>query len=338
MDFNLSVRSTDPSGTQFIDLSGTENVDQTTGTETLTLVGNATDTNILGIQTSQAFNLKLSGPVGDLSSIDPQQLTSAVNSLRTPLSALGACHAMLGTIMKALDTVLDNLKSNAPETYLDAVKRDDLANFFNQAGRAAGQTSDKLYSMLQNAYYQQNSKFISSMIEVAQQLRQLSNLARQEAIQGEFTTMLDEASQMMTQAQDTYNGEMADITASDIEAGFQIFSGLTSIVSGGFGMKAESESSATAISTTGQGVSGLTTGIGTLIANSYKMQGAADRLAAGMAGAAEKVLEAAQKKLEQQENIAADLNQTAIGLLDAMLKLQQSIADSQNQTMSSIHV
>ena len=82
----------------------------------------------------------------------------------------------------------------------------------------------------------------------------------------------------------------------------------------------------------------MATSIGTIVANQYKTQSAADKQAAGYSQAIEKQLEANQKKIEAQGNIATDLEQSADGVRDATLQMARSIIETQSQTIQQLHI
>ena len=361
MDFNISLRSpTDPN--TFVQLQGTETVDQTTGAKTLTILENASESDPAG-GAPKVASQTLSVPVSDLNEIDPQQLTTAVNSLQAPLSGLPACAALLGQLLDVLTPLLDNLKGAPPPPQ---VKQEQLARMFQLFGDQAGQIGDRLYSMLQNAHFHQNTKFITAMIDVSQTLKQLSNVAKQYAINAEFENTMQQAQQIVAQAQSDYNSAMSDINASYVQAAFEL---AAAVVTVGFtigGFKAgtgldEAEQDVTIgvkdleqglseadkglmsankslYSSLGQGLGQGLNASGTMISNYFKTQGAEDKKDAELHQAAEKVLEGYAKQIQQQENIATDLYQTAQSLLDATLKMFQSVVDTQAQTIQQLHI
>ena len=334
LDFNVSIRSTTDPNT-VIDLTGTETVDQTKGVDTLTIVENASQTDpTTGAKTVVSKTITLESPGTDLSGLDPNQLKTAMQSLQDALSSAGMATAqqMLGDQLQNLTDLINSLKTAPPQSTQDPANTKLVSQFFQQVGSMA----DSIYTMLQGANFQQNTKFVDAMIEVAQQLRQLSNLAQQTAIGAEFNKILDQADQIRTEADDNYNAAKEDITASYIEAGVQIASAALTIIGGALGGKylteADGSLSKDGIGTGSQlgGAAGsLMTGIGTMIGNIFKSEAASDRQKAGYAQAVQKVYEADQKKIQQQETIAADLLQTAVGLLDAALKLFQAVVDTQ---------
>jgi hypothetical protein len=361
MDFNISLRSpTDPN--TFVQLSGTETVDKTTGAKTLTILENASESDPAGGQ-PKVVSQTLTIPLSDLNGIDPQQLTAAVGSLQAPLSALPACAALMGQMLQTLTPILDNLKGAPPPPQ---VKQEQLNRMFQLFGDQAGQVGDRLYSMLQNAHYRQNTKFITAMIDVSQTLRQLSNVARQNAINAEFQNTMQQAQQIVAQAQDEYNSAMKDITASYIQAGFELATAVVTIgfTIGGFkaGTGLDEADQGLTIGTKdldqglteadkglmagnkqlygslGQGIGQVLNVGGTIGSNILKTQAAEDKKQAGLDQAAQKVLEGYNKQIQNQENIANDLYQTAQSLLDATLKMFQSTVDSLAQSIQQLRI
>ncbi|MBV8967632.1 MAG: hypothetical protein JO331_01035 [Verrucomicrobia bacterium] len=336
MDFSISARSTTDPNT-VIDLSGTETVDQTKGVDTLTIVANASGTDpTTGAKTTVSKTITLESPGTDLSGIDPAQLTAAMNTLNDALSGLPAA-AQLGTLLQTVGAMIQGFNNAPPKVQQDPATKQLITQFFQQVGQEA----DSIYKSLQHANYLQNTKFVDAMIEVSQQLRQLSNTIKQDSIDSEFQTMMYEAAQIKTEADDNYNAAMADINASYVEASFQLAGALLTVAGGawGAGKFGTETSDGIGVGTQiGGALNTVSSATGTMIANYFKTQSASDKQAAGYAQAIEKGFEADQKKMEQVENIAADLQQTAQGLLDATLKMFQSIIDTQSQTIQQIHI
>ena len=336
MDFSISARSTtDPNA--FIDLSATETVDKTTGVDTLTIVERASQTDpTTGAKTTVNKTVTLESPTGDLSGIDPKQLTAAVDSLKAALSPLPVCAAMLGSIIETLKGVIGAYQQASPQAKQDPANQQLVTNIFQQLGTQA----DSLYSMMQNAHYLQNTKFVDAMIEVAQQLKSLENTAKFASIDADFDTMMQEVAQIKTEADKNYSSAMNDITASYWEAGAQMFAAVLTVVGAGLGGKflGSEENPISVGSSIGTAFGTMATSIGTIVANQYKTQSAADKQAAGYAQAIEKQLEANQKKIEAQGNIATDLEQSADGVRDATLQMARSIIETQSQTIHQLHI
>src|SRR5262249_27279237 len=147
-------------------------VDKTTGVNTLTIVETASDIDpTTGAKTSVTKTVSLDSPTGDLSGIDPSQLSEAVDSLKGALSPLPACQALLGSIIQTLEGVISAYQKAPPQVQQDPANQKLMSNIFQQLGSQ----SNSIYSMLQNAYFQQNTKFVDAMIEVSQQLKSLEN-------------------------------------------------------------------------------------------------------------------------------------------------------------------
>jgi hypothetical protein len=336
MDFNISVRSTtDPNAV--IDLSATETVDKTKGVDTLTIVERASQTDpTTGAKTTVTKTVTLESPTTDLSGIDPSQLSAAVDSLKAALSPVPACQAMLGNIIQILEGVIGAYQNATPQEKQDPKNQQAASNLFQQLGSQA----NSLYSMLKNAYYLQNTKFVDAMIEVSQQLKTLENTVQNTSISADYDTMMLEVTQIKTEADDNYSAAMKDIDASYVEAGFQMFSAALTIAGGFVGFaKFGGTTDGIDLGTKLFGAAGsFSSGVGTIWANQYKAQSAADKQAAGYAQATEKAYEAVQKKIEQQGNIASELQQQSQSLLDATLQMYRSIIETQSQTIQQIHI
>lgn len=214
----------------------------------------------------------------------------------------------------------------------------EIEKALEQIETQANHSASALFELLNNSNYPDFNSFLSMMLDMAQELRELASEARHHMVMGEYNNILEQSEVMMETAQKNYEAAMKEVEATRMQAIGKIVSGAVSIVTTGIGG-------------IGGGFAGAQFGaqVGTMFGNiidgSFSLAAAQDQLeAAGLKKDAEensallKKFEASQKLLQEAQTVLQEMRDIAKTLSDMILKLYQDFIQNQSQIVQRSNI
>ena len=327
VSFNLST----PNQINTADVPSNVTVTQSSRDTTLTVSITPGDNNANGVP---ATAITLTYPMIGMDDIQINELLQDLKNLNVNVLGGMTISAAVLVLNKDIGEIASAMVEGG--TKFIEENKESLIKFFDGVEEQAKKAETALYDLINNSTYPDFNDFLGKMLTAAQELREKASVAKHHLVMGQYENVLDQAKQMEIAAQKNYESTMKEIEASRTEAIGKIVGGVVNIASTvGVGMTKFGAQVGQGI---GGALSGITDGISSLIASHDKMDAAALKKEADLAGAIQKKLEAVAKLLGEAEQLTDELKDIAKTLADMVLKLYQDFISSQNQIIQRANV
>lgn len=277
--------------------------------------------------TSKTISLEF--PMVGLGDVDLTELEQLLESQlgmlsNAPWEALNQAAASK-MMLEGVDNIAQAL-SQGGVTFAEENKQ-ALVETFSALERQATATVGYFAELMNSGNYPDHTEFLKLLLETAQELREMSSIAKQAAVEGEFELVLEQAANMRTAAELDYDSGKSQITADNIAAGFQIGGAAFGALAGAAGGQA-----------VGMAASQLGSGIGTVAASHSKINSLDYKKAADLLRAGNKALEAAQKMSQASQETAGELKDLGKALQDFVLRMIQDFNSQQYQVTQRANI